>query len=221
MKAIIQTKYSSPGDVLQVREIDKPVAGPGEVLVRVHATSVHPDIWHVVTSRPYILRLAWAGWLRPRNPVPGTDMVGVVESVGKGVTRFRPGDEVFGETFTEFHWHNGGAYAEYVAVPEECLAVKPANITFEQAASVPTSEFIVLSNLPQANQFRDGWEVLINGAGGGVGSLALQVCKAYGTHVTAVDSTHKLDLPRSLGANQVIDYTRGNFTQGSERYDLV
>jgi len=191
------------------------------VLVRVRAASVHPDVWHVVCGRPYVLRLMGAGLFKPKNPIPGTDMAGVIEAVGKDVTLFQPGDEVFGETIGSMQWIHGGAYAEYVTVAEACLALKPSNITFEQAASVPTSGYIALLNFAEAQQVGPGQEVLVNGAGGGVGALALQLAKAYGAHVTAVDSTKKLALLRELGADEVIDYTRENFTQGGVRYDLI
>ena len=135
MKAIVQERYGSPDD-LELREVEKPVVGDDDVLVQVRAASVHPDVWHVVTGRPYVLRLMGAGVSRPKNPVPGTDTAGIVESVGKGVTRFRPGDPVFGETIATQQWINGGAFAEYVSVPQDLLALKPDNITFQQAASV-------------------------------------------------------------------------------------
>jgi NADPH:quinone reductase-like Zn-dependent oxidoreductase len=221
MRAIVQDKYGSPDDVLELREIDKPVVKDDEVLVRVHAASVHPDVWHVVRGRPYALRLMGAGLLKPKNSVPGTDVAGHVESVGKDVTQFQPGDEVFGETSRQWQWHNGGAYAEYVSVPEDALALKPAGITFEQAAAVPTSGFIALSGLRNQGQVQPGQKVLINGAGGGVGALAVQLAKAYGADVTGVDSTRKLDMVQSLGADQVIDYTQEDFTQSGERYDLI
>src|SRR5918998_381856 len=147
MEAIVQDGYGSPGDVLVLRTIDKPAVGDDEVLVRVRAASVHPDVWHVVRGRPYVLRLMGAGLLKPKNSVPGTDVAGRVESVGENVTRFRPGDEVFGESIRGLQWNNGGAYAEYASVPEEALALKPANVPFEQAAAVPTSGLIVLQNL--------------------------------------------------------------------------
>jgi len=220
VKAIVQNKYGSL-DVLELREVDKPVVEEDEVLVRVRAASVHPDVWHVVSGRPYVLRLMGAGFLRPKNPIPGTDMAGVVEAVGRNVTQFQPGDEVFGETIGSMQWINGGAFAEYVTVAEECLALKPANVTFEQAASVPTSGYIALLNLGEVRKLGPGQEVLVNGAGGGVGALALQLAKAYGARVTGVDSTKKLDLLRELGADEVIDYTRENFTQGGVRYDLI
>jgi NADPH:quinone reductase-like Zn-dependent oxidoreductase len=221
MKAVVQDKYGSPDDVLQLREIDKPVVGDDEVLVRVCAASVHPDVWHVVTGRPYVLRLMGAGVLKPKNPVPGTDVAGLVESVGKDVTRFEPGDEVFGETHMEFQWRNGGAFAEYVSVPQDALMLKPNGIEFEQAAAVPTSGFIALYNLQNVGQIQPGQSVLINGAGGGVGTIAVQLAKAYGARVTGVDITEKVEVIRSLGADHVIDYTQEDFTQRGERYDLI
>src|SRR6266851_3370485 len=220
MKAIVQERYGSPDD-LELRDVETPVVGDDEVLVRVRAASVHPDVWHVVTGRPYVLRLMGAGVFRPKNPIPGTDMAGIVESVGKGVSRFRPGDPVFGETIPAQQWTNGGAFAEYVSVPQDLLALKPDNITFEQAASVPTSGYIALQNLRDPSRLRPGQTVLINGAGGGVGTLALQLAKAYGAHVTAVDSTRKLGMLRSLGADEVIDFTEEDFTQRGVRYDLI
>ncbi len=220
MKAIFQDRYGSPDD-LRLREVPRPTPGGDEVLVEVRAASLHPDVWHVVAGRPSILRLMGAGFSRPRNPIPGTDMAGVVESAGKRTTGFQPGDEVFGETITGQQWVNGGAFAEYVAVPQECLALKPDNVSFEQAASVPASGFITLQNLPPASKLGDGREVLINGAGGGVGSLALQIVKSYGARATAVDHTNKLAMLESLGADRVIDYTREDFTLGERRYDFI
>lgn len=220
MRAIVQERYGSP-DYLELREVDQPVAGEDEVLVRVRAASLHPDVWHVVCGRPYALRLMGGGFLKPKNPIPGTDMAGIVESVGEKVTRFRPGDPVFGETIVKHQWTHGGAYAEYVSVHQDLLTLKPDNVTFEQAASVPTSGFIALHNLRGLDRMRPGRKVLINGAGGGVGSLALQMTKAYGAQVTAVDSTGKLDMLRSLGADEVIDYTREDFTRRGVRYHLI
>jgi NADPH:quinone reductase-like Zn-dependent oxidoreductase len=220
MKAIVQDKYGTP-DALELREIDKPVVKDDEVLVQVHAASVHPDVWHVVRGLPYVLRLMGAGLLKPKNRVPGTDAAGHVESVGKNVTRFQPGDEVFGETLKGYQWTNGGTYAEYVSVAQDALALKPANITFEQAAAVPTSGLIALQNLPNEGRLQPGQSVLVNGAGGGVGALAVQIAKAYGAEVTGVDNTQKLEMVRSLGADRVIDYTQEDFTQGDERYDLI
>jgi len=221
MKAIVQDRYGSPDDVLQFREIDRPVAGDDEVVVRVRAASVHPDVWHVLTGLPYVLRVMGAGLRKPKNPVPGTDVAGVVESVGKNVTQFQPGDEVFGETLRGHQWTNGGAYAEYATAPESALALKPANVTFEQAAAVPTSALIALPALRGGGKIQAGQKVLVNGAGGGVGAVAVQLAKAFGADVTAVDSRSKLDLVRSIGADQVIDYTQEDFTRRGERYDLV
>ena len=189
------------------------MCGDDEVLVRVHAASVHPDVWHVVTGRPYVLRLMGAGFLKPRTIVPGIDVAGRVEAVGKNVTAFYVGDEVFGETTRGIQWVNGGAFAEYVSVPSDNLAKKPARLTFEQAAAVPTSGFIALSNVPK-QRVKSGQKVLINGAGGGVGVLAVQLAKAYGAEVTAVDSATKLEMLRSVGADHVIDYARDDFTRG-------
>jgi NADPH:quinone reductase-like Zn-dependent oxidoreductase len=219
MKAIVQERYGSPDD-LELRQVAKPLVGDDEVLVRIRAASVHPDVWHVVSGRPFVLRLMGAGLSRPKNPIPGTDMAGIVESVGKSVTRLRVGDPVFGETIAAQQWVNGGAFAEYVSVHQDLLALKPDNVTFEQAASVPTSGFIALQNLRGLSQ-RLGERVLINGAGGGVGALALQIAKARGAQVTAVDSTGKLDMLRSLGADEVVDYTREDFTRRGVRYDLI
>jgi NADPH:quinone reductase-like Zn-dependent oxidoreductase len=220
MRAVVQTGYGKPSEVLEVRELDPPPVGDDEVLVRVRAASVHPDVWHVVTGLPRVLRMMGSGLRRPRDVVPGTDMAGQVESVGSRATRFRPGDEVFGETRLGMQWRNGGAYAEYVAVKEAALASKPANITFQQAATVPTAGLITLQNLPDLGR-SSGRRVLINGAGGGVGGLAIQLARSSGAHVTAVDHTRKLDLLRTLGADQVVDYTRDDITHGDERYDLV
>ena len=215
----MQDSYGS-ADLLQVRDVDTPVVGDDEVLVRVRAASVHPDVWHVVSGRPYVLRLMGSGLRRPKYHVPGTDVAGQVEAVGRYVTRFQPGDEVFGETVTGYQWHNGGAYAEYVSVPQDALALKPGNITFEQAAAVPTSGLIALHNLRQG-RLQPGQRVLVNGAGGGVGAFAVQLAKAQGATVTGVDATGKLDMIRSLGADHVIDYTQEDFTRGDQRYHLI
>lgn len=220
MRAVVQTGYGPPDEVLEVREIATPVPADDEVLVRVRAASVHADVWHMVLGRPYLLRLLWAGFRRPKEAVPGTDFAGVVEAAGAGVTEFRAGDEVFGESFRELAWRNGATFAEYAAVPVETIARKPANVSFEQAATVPTSGVIVLNNL-RGDRVKPGDRVLVNGAAGGVGAIAVQVAKARGAHVTGVDHTGKLELLRALGADRVIDYTREDFTRGAERYDLV
>jgi NADPH:quinone reductase-like Zn-dependent oxidoreductase len=219
MKAVVQEKYGST-QFLSVQSVQRPTIGEKEVLVRVRAASLHPDVWHVVQGRPYVLRFMGSGLRRPKQAIPGTDISGIVEAVGKGVTIFRPGDAVFGETIKGHQWINGGAYAEYVAVPEDQLAKKPDNVSHEQAASVPTSGHIVLLNLRESDSLT-GKSVLVNGAGGGVGSLALQIVKAFGAHVTAVDSTAKQDMLRTLGADTVIDYTRQDYTRRERRYDLI
>lgn len=221
MKAIVQHEYGPPDEALHLTDIDKPVVRDDEVLVRVHAASVHPDVWHVVRGWPYVLRIMGAGLRKPKVRVPGTDIAGHVESVGKNVTQFQPGDEVFGESVRGHQWHNGGAYAEYASVPEDALAFKPANLTFEQASAVPTSGSIALSGLRDQGRVQPGQQVLINGAGGGVGAFAVQLAKAYGAEVTGVDSAGKLEMVRSLGADHVIDYAQEDFTQRGERYDFI
>lgn len=221
MKAIVQSVYGPPDEVLALREIDRPSVGDGDVLVRVHAASLHPDVWHAVQGVPYVLRIMGSGLRKPKNPVPGIDVAGHVEAVGTKVTRFRPGDEVFGEIVAGNQWRNGGAYAEFAAAPEGTLAFKPAGLTFEQAAAVPTSALIAHRALRGEGRIQAGQKVLINGAGGGVGTFAVQIAKAYGTDVTAVDSAGKLDMLRSIGADRVIDYAREDFTRSGERYDLI
>jgi NADPH:quinone reductase-like Zn-dependent oxidoreductase len=220
MRAIVQSRYGSP-DVLELREIDRPNVKDDKVLVRVRAASVHPDVWHALRGVPYVLRIMGSGLLRPKKPVPGTDLAGVVESVGGNVTRFHPGDEVFGQSVGANLWGNGGTFAEYAAVPESRLQLKPANLTFEQAASVLTSGQIAIQGIRDEGRTRPGQKVLINGAGGGVGTIAVQLAKEYGADVTAVDSTAKLDMLRSIGADRVMDYTQEDFSRTGERYDLV
>lgn len=220
MKAIVQDRYGSPDD-LELREIERPEVKDDEVLVRTRAASVHPDVWHVVRGVPYVLRIMGGGLLRPKNPVPGTDVAGRVESVGRNVTRFQPGDEVFGESIKGFGWRNGGVYAEFVTAPQDTLALKPAKLTFEEAAAVPSSGIIALSGLRDQGQVQPGQRVLINGAGGGVGTFAVQLAKAFGADVTGVDGTGKLEMIGSIGADKVIDYTQEDFTQGEERYDFI
>jgi NADPH:quinone reductase-like Zn-dependent oxidoreductase len=219
MRAVVQDGYGSP-DRLRLGEVDQPVPGDDEVLVRVRATSVHPDVWHVVSGRPFVLRLMGSGLRRPGCPIPGTDLAGVVAATGRSVTRFQVGDEVFGESLRGFSWRNGGAWAEYASAPEDGLASKPANVTFEQAAAVPTAGYIVLLNLPTGWP-RPGQRVLVNGAAGGVGALAVQLAKAHDAHVTGVDHTRKLALVRALGADEVVDYTTADVTRGGQRYDLI
>ncbi|MBZ5676902.1 MAG: NAD(P)-dependent alcohol dehydrogenase [Acidobacteriia bacterium] len=224
MRAIVQNKYGPPADVLRLAEIPRPAIAEDEVLVRVRAAAVHADLWHAVTGRPYSWRFM-LGWRAPKRPVPGTDLAGVVESVGARVTRFKPGDEVFGETLRSFGLSNGGAFAEYASAPEQSLALKPQNVTFEQASSVPSSGYIAFANLKRFEGSMEGQRALVNGAGGGVGTIALQMLKARGAHVTAVDAEPKLAMLRSLGADETIDYARTNFLEHSLdqgiQYDLI
>ena len=219
MRAIDQRSYGSVDD-LTVGEVPRPAPAADEVLVRVRAASVHPDVWHVVAGRPAVLRLMGSGVRRPRDLVPGTDVAGVVDSVGGAVTRFKPGDEVFAETVRGVQWRNGGAFAEYATAPEVGVALKPRGVSFEEAAAVPTAGLIALNNLPR-RRVPTGSRVLVNGAAGGVGAIAVQLAKAYGAHVTGVDHTSKLTLVRSLGADRVIDYTAEDFTRTGEQWDLI
>ena len=218
MRAVVQSGYGSPAG-LELVDLPTPVPGPDEVLVRVRAASVHPDVWHVVTGTPYVLRLMGSGVRRPRNPVPGTDLAGQVEAVGEAVTRFRPGDPVFGETIRGMQWVNGGAYAEFATVPESGLALRP-DITFEQAATVPTAGLIALHNLVGHHD-----PARPTGAGerrrGRRGRDRRPARRAYGAHVTGVDTGDKRDLVLGLGAHRFVDFTREDFTRAPERYDLV
>jgi NADPH:quinone reductase-like Zn-dependent oxidoreductase len=212
MKAIVQDEYGSP-DVLELRDIDKPQIAADEVLVHVHAAGVGRDVWHVMAGLPYPIRLAGYGLRAPKNPVIGSDLAGVVETVGTKVSRFQPGDEVFGI--------GKGSYAEYARAPEDKLAPKPASLTFEQAAVVAIMGSTALQALRDHGKVEPGQEVLIIGASGGVGTYAVQIAKAFGAHVTGVCSTQKVEMVRSIGADHVIDYTRENFADGDERYDVI
>jgi len=212
MKAIVRDTYGSP-DVLELRDIDKPEIGDDEVLVRVHAAGVDRGVWHVMTGLPYPIRLAGYGLRVPKNPVIGSDVAGVVEVLGKNVTRFQSGDEVFGI--------GKGSYAEYVCAREDKLAHKPANLTSEQAAVVAISGLTALQGLRDHGRLEPEQKVLVIGASGGVGTFAVQLAKAFGAHVTGVCSTTKVDMVRSIGADHVIDYTREDFAEGDQRYDLI
>ena len=212
MKAIVRYKYGSP-DVVELKDIDKPEITDDEVLVRVHAAGVDRGVWHIMTGLPYPIRLAGYGLRAPKNPVIGLDVAGVVEAVGQNVRRFQPGDEVFGI--------GKGSYAEYAAAREDKLAHKPANLTFEQAAVIAISGLPALQGLRDHGQARPGQAVLVIGASGGVGTYAVQIAKAFGTHVTGVCSPTKVDMVRSIGADHIIDYTREDFAEGEQRYDLI
>ena len=220
MKAIIQTKYGS-SDILELREVDQPGVRDDQMLVRVRASSVHADVWHVMRGVPYVLRIMGAGLLAPKDLVPGTDLAGVVESVGRSATRFRPGDEVFGQSLVANLWRHGGAFAEYVAVSEARFERKPAGLTFEQAAAVPTSGSLAVQAVRDEGRVHAGQKVLINGAGGAVGTFAVQLAKAYGANVTGVDAAGKLDTIRSIGADRAVDYAQQDFTRSGERYDVI
>jgi NADPH:quinone reductase-like Zn-dependent oxidoreductase len=212
MKAVVQDTYGSP-DVLELRDIDKPVVGDDDVLVRVHAAGVDPGVWHLMTGLPYLVRILGYGLRKPKVGIRGRDVAGRVEAVGKNVTRFHPGEEVFGTC--------EGSFAEYVCAQADRLAPKPANLTFEQAAAVPISGLTALQGVREKGQVQPGQKVLIIGAAGGVGSFAVQLAKAFGAGVTGVCSTTKVDLVRSIGADHVIDYTREDFADGARRYDLI
>ena len=220
MRAIVQDRYGS-ADTLQLREVPEPVAGDDSVLVRVRAASVHADVWHAMRGQPYVLRILGSGLRAPRNRIPGTDLAGQVQAVGTKVTRFRAGDQVFGQSFVGNLWRHGGALAEYAAVPASRLELKPARLTFEQAAAVPTSGTLAVQGVRDEGRVQPGQRVLINGAGGAVGTFAVQLAAGSGAHVTGVDAPDKLDMLRSIGADRVIDYTKEDFTRGDERYDLI
>jgi NADPH:quinone reductase-like Zn-dependent oxidoreductase len=211
MQAIVQDNYGTQEE-LTLRDIDRPAIGDGEVLVRVRAASIHVGDWILMTGSPFVMRLA-TGLRKPKNRVPGTDLAGVIEAVGKDIQRLRPGDEVFG-------WC-AGAFAEYARATEDQLIKKPANLTFDQAAALGVSASTALQLLRDDAKVQPGRKVLVNGASGGVGSFAVQIAKAFGAEVTGVCSTKNVELVRSIGADHVIDYTRENFTTGTERYDVI
>lgn len=212
MKAIVCEKYGA-ADVLKLDEVDEPVADDDHVLVRIRAASLNPYDWHLLTGLPYVGRLSM-GLLRPKHTGLGADLAGEVEAVGKNVTEFRPGDEVFGEIIS-------GAFAEYACVSADSVAPKPSNLTFEQAAALPMVGFTALQGLRDVGGIQPGQRVLINGASGGVGTLAVQVAKSLGAEVSGVCSARNVELVRSLGADHVIDYTQEDFTGGEQRYDLM
>jgi len=212
MKAITQERYGS-ADVLELRDIDDPAVGDKDVLVRVHAAGAGPDVWHLMTGQPYMARPA-IGLRRPKVRVRGWDVAGTVQAVGAGVTEFRPGDEVMGVA-------EGGSFAESAVTRPDKLVRKPANLSFEQAAAAPISGVTALQALRDKAHVRPSQKVLIVGAAGGVGTFAVQIAKAFGAEVTGVCSTSKLDLVRSIGADDVIDYTRQDFTDGSRTWDVI
>ena len=213
MKAIVQDGYGS-ADVLQLRDIGRPSVDDGDVLVQVRAAGVDPGVWHLMTGEPYLVRAMGFGLRKPKVAVRGRDVAGVVEAVGGRVTRFRPGDEVYGTC-------ESGSFAEYAAAPEARLAAKPGNVSFEQAATVPISGVTALQAVRDCGRLQPGEQVMVIGAAGGVGSFAVQIAKAFGARVTGVCSTSKADLVRSLGADDVIDYTNDEIDRNGARYDVV
>jgi len=215
MKAIVQTEYGST-QMLSLQEVDKPVIPDNGVLVRVHAASVNAGDWHLMRGTPFLIRLIFGGLLKPKIKILGTDVAGRVEAVGKDVTQFQPGDEVFG-SLSECGF---GAFAEYVCATEAALVLKPANTSFEEAATVPGAALAALQGLREFGLVA-GQKVLIVGASGGVGSFAVQIAKALGAEVTALCSTKKIDMVRSLGADCVIDYTQADVTRQGQHYDLI
>jgi len=215
MKAVVYTKYGSP-DVLQLKEVEKPTPKDNEVLIRIHAASANAADWHLLRGDPFLLRLGY-GLLKPNNTILGADIAGRVEAVGNNVTQFQPGDEVFGD----ISGCGLGGFAEYVSVPEHAVISKPASMTFEEAAAVPMAAVTALQGLRDKGQIQPGQKVLIHGASGGVGTFAVQIAKAFRAEVTAVCSTRKVDLVRSIGADHVIDYTQEDFTKNGQRYDLI
>ncbi len=216
MKAIVFTQYGRP-DRLELKEVPKPVPKQDELLIRVHASSVNSWDWEFLNGTPFINRLMF-GLLRPKPGKQrlGADIAGSVEAVGRQVTRFQPGDEVFGDL-----WDSWGGFAEYACAHESSLEPKPANSTFEEAAVVPQAGVLALQGLSKVGQIQPGQRVLINGAGGGVGTFAVQLAKLSGAEVTGVDAVHKLDAVRSVGADHVIDYMQEDFTKTGKRYDLI
>jgi NADPH:quinone reductase-like Zn-dependent oxidoreductase len=217
MKAIVYEKYGAPSDVLELKEVEKPSPKKGEVLVKVFATAVNYSDWAFVRGKPLLVRLIGAGAFKPKNRILGADIAGRVEQIGNNVKRFTVGDEVFGDLGDI----GFGGFAEYVSVPEHVLALKPVNLSFEEAASVPQASIVALQGLRDEGRIKSGHKVLIYGASGGIGSFAVQIAKLYWAEVTGVCSTKNLNKVLSIGADHVIDYTMEDFTQNEERYDLI
>ncbi len=214
MKAIVYTKYGTP-DVLELKEVDKPIPRDNEVLIRIHAASINDWDWGLLQGAPFINRLL-NGLLKPRKKILGSDIAGRIEAIGKNVEQFQPGDEVFGDLSGDW-----GGFAEYVCARENALALKPAGMTFDEAAAIPQAAMLAVQGLRDKGQIQSGQKLLINGAGGGVGTFAVQIAKLYGVEVTGVDSSGKLDMLRSMGCDQVIDYEQEDFTKKGQCYDLI
>jgi NADPH:quinone reductase-like Zn-dependent oxidoreductase len=219
MKAIVQDRYG-PSSVLRMADMPVPEIAADEVLVAVHAASMHADIWHAVTGVPYALRLMGSGVRRPKQPIPGIDVSGTIVAVGSEVTAFAPGNEVFGETTRRQQWTNGGAFAEFAAVPAAALAIKPTRLSHVEAAAVPTSGLIGVQVVEDEGRVQPRQTVLVNGAAGGVGVFAVQVAKAAGAFVTGVDRTDKLEILHRIGADEVVDYTTTDVTERLDAYDV-
>jgi NADPH:quinone reductase-like Zn-dependent oxidoreductase len=213
MKAMVYTKFGSP-DVLQLKEVEKPIPGDNEILIKVHAASVNAYDWRHLRADPFLIRFMGAGLLKPKHKILGADIAGQVEAVGRDVKQFQSGDEVFGEG-------GYGGFAEYVCVDENRFVLKPAGLSYEEAAAVPMAALTALQGLRDKGKIQAGRKVLINGASGGVGTFAVQIAKSFETEVTGVCSTAKMDLVRSIGADHVIDYTREDVTKNKRRYDLI
>ncbi|MBT3190947.1 MAG: NAD(P)-dependent alcohol dehydrogenase [Verrucomicrobia bacterium] len=213
MKAMVYEKYGPP-DVFQFKEVEKPIPKDNEVLVRVHAASLNAGDWHMMRGEPFLMRILGGGLLKPKHKILGDEVAGRIEAVGRNINQFQPGDEVFGASVF-------GGYAEYACVDGRYLALKPAGMTFEEAAAVPIAAISALQGLRDRGQIQPGQKVLISGASGGVGTFAVQIAKWFGAEVTAVCSTKKLDMVRSIGADHVIDYTQEDFAQDGKRYDLI
>jgi NADPH:quinone reductase-like Zn-dependent oxidoreductase len=212
MKAMVYEKYGSP-DVLELKEVKKPIPKDDEVLIKIHAASVNAYDWHFLTADIFLIRLMGGGLLKPKNTRLGADIAGRVETIGRNVKQFQPDDEVFGMV--------RGGFAEYACAPENALALKPVNLSFEEAAAVPMAAVTALQGLRDTGQIQPGQKVLINGASGGVGTFAVQIAKSFGAEVTAVCSTRNLEMARSIGADHIIDYTKENFTENGQQYDLI
>lgn len=212
MKAIVRTRYGSP-DILELKDVDKPAPKDNQVLVKIRAASVNPLDWHILRGKPFLVRLMGFGFLKPKQQILGADIAGLVEAVGKDVTQFKVGDEVFGSGM--------GGFAEYACLREDKLVLKPTAMTFEQAAAIPVAGLTALQALRDHGRLQAGQQVLINGASGGVGTFAVQIAKTLGAHVTGVCSGRNLEMVRSIGADQVIDYTKEEFWRSGKKYDLI